>query len=208
MRPWLALKHTGAAFEERLIALYQEEGRTRAQILPHSPSGRVPALKVGNIVIPESLAICEYLAEAFPAARLWPEDADLRALGRAAASEMHAGFRALRLECPMDLARPVGAIELSDDAKANIARVRALWTDLLGRSGGEVQLFEFEVHCRCAFVSESMKGSLGQCIGQRATGLSMVNPSCRATTTTRSASPRSRWSRAARSPISTRTPDA
>jgi glutathione S-transferase len=143
MRPWLALKRTEAPFHERLIRLYQADGETRAQILPHSPSGRVPALKAGNIVIPESLAICEYLAEAFPAARLWPEDADLRALGRAAASEMHAGFRALRLECPMDLARPVEAIELSEEAKADIARVRALWTDLLGRSGGPFLLGEW-----------------------------------------------------------------
>ena len=136
MRPWLALKRTGAAFEERLIRLYQEEGHTRAQILPHSPSGRVPALKTGRMVIPESLAICEYLAEAFPGARLWPEDPDLRALGRGAASEMHAGFRALRLECPMDLARPVEAVALSDEAQADIARVQALWSDLLARSGG------------------------------------------------------------------------
>ena len=145
MRPWLALKRTGAPFHERLIRLYQADGETRAQILPHSPSGRVPALKTGTIVVPESLAICEYLAEAFPEAKLWPEDSDLRALGRGAASEMHAGFRALRLECPMDLARPVEAIELSDEAKADIARVRALWTDLLGRSGGPFLLGEWSI---------------------------------------------------------------
>ena len=136
LRPWLALRRTGATFAERLIPLYQADGATRAQILPHSPSGRVPALKTGAIVIPESLAICEYLAEAFPEAGLWPEDAGLRALGRAAASEMHAGFRALRLECPMDLARPIEAVALSDEALADIARVVALWTDLLQRSGG------------------------------------------------------------------------
>jgi len=143
MRPWLSLKRTGAEFRERLISLYQADGQTRLEILPHSPSGRVPALKTGRVVIPESLAICEYLAETFPDARLWPADADLRALGRAAASEMHAGFRALRLECPMDLARPLEAIALSDDALADIARVRALWTDLLTRSGGPFLLGEW-----------------------------------------------------------------
>lgn len=143
MRPWLSLKRTGAEFRERLIPLYQADGQTRLEILPHSPSGRVPALKTGRVVIPESLAICEYLAETFPDARLWPADADLRALGRAAASEMHAGFRALRLECPMDLARPVEAVALSDEALADIARVRALWTDLLTRSGGPFLLGEW-----------------------------------------------------------------
>jgi glutathione S-transferase len=145
LRPWLVLRRTGAPFLERLIPLYQEEGRTRAQILPHSPSGRVPALKMGGIVIPESLAICESLAEAFPGANLWPEDPDLRALGRAAASEMHAGFRALRVECPMDLAKPIEAIDLSGEAKADIARIRDLWSDLLGRSGGPFLLGDWSI---------------------------------------------------------------
>ena len=145
LRPWLALRRTGAPFHERLIRLYQAEGQTRAQILPHSPSGRVPALKTGGIVIPESLAICESLAEAFPGAKLWPEDPDLRALGRAAASEMHAGYRALRLECPMDLARPIEAIDLSDEAMADIARIRHLWSDLLGRSGGTFLLGDWSI---------------------------------------------------------------
>jgi glutathione S-transferase len=145
LRPWLVLKRTGAPFQERLIRLYQADGQTRAQILPHSPSGRVPALKTGSLVIPESLAICEYLAEAFPGAKLWPEDPDLRALGRAAASEMHAGFRALRVECPMDLARPIAAIDLSDEAKADIARIRDLWSDLLGRSGGPFLLGDWSI---------------------------------------------------------------
>lgn len=143
MRPWLSLKRTGAEFRERLITLYQADGQTRLDILPHSPSGRVPALKTGRVVIQESLAICEYLAETFPDARLWPADADLRALGRAAASEMHAGFRALRLECPMDLARPLEAVALSEEALADIARVRVLWTDLLTRSGGPFLLGEW-----------------------------------------------------------------
>jgi len=145
LRPWLVLKRTGAPFQERLIRLYQAEGQTRAHILPHSPSGRVPALKTGSLVIPESLAICEYLAEAFPGAKLWPEDPDLRALGRAAASEMHAGFRALRVECPMDLARPIAAIDLSDEAKADIARIRDLWSDALGRSGGPFLLGDWSI---------------------------------------------------------------
>ena len=145
LRPWLVLKRTGAPFQERLIRLYQAEGQTRAQILQHSPSGRVPALKTGSLVIPESLAICEHLAEAFPGAKLWPEDPDLRALGRAAASEMHAGFRALRVECPMDLARPIAAIDLSDEAKADIARIRDLWSDLLGRSGGPFLLGDWSI---------------------------------------------------------------
>jgi hypothetical protein len=85
------------------------------------------------------------LAEAFPDAKLWPEDPALRALGRAAASEMHAGFRALRVECPMDLARGPAPTELSEDALADIARVRGLWSDLLGRSGGPFLLGDWSI---------------------------------------------------------------
>src|SRR5688500_9755656 len=100
MRPWLALKHTGAPFTETLVQLREVETSTR-EIRKHSPSGLVPALKDAGIVIGDSLAICEYLAERFP--RLWPADPLDRALARAAAAEMHSGFGALRRECPMDL---------------------------------------------------------------------------------------------------------
>src|SRR5690242_6022022 len=102
MRPWLVLKKAGAEFTETLITLRQG-ARTEAAIAPHSPSGHVPALKDDGLTIWDSLAICEYLAEKFPQARLWPQDTAARALARAAAAEMHSGFPSLRGECPMDL---------------------------------------------------------------------------------------------------------
>src|SRR4051794_4156764 len=85
MRPWLALTKTGAAFTETLVQLRQQNGISEAEILKHSPSGLVPCLKDpdakgGALTIPDSLAICEYLAEAFPDAGLWPQDAGARAL--------------------------------------------------------------------------------------------------------------------------------
>src|SRR5438132_673430 len=90
MRPWLVATHAGIAFTEVLIPLRQENDRTRAEILPHSPSGKVPALKIADgVVICDSLAICEYLAEQAPG--LWPADPTARALTRAAAAEMHSG---------------------------------------------------------------------------------------------------------------------
>jgi glutathione S-transferase len=81
LRPWLALKRTGAPFTETVVGLRQDDGRTEAAILPHSPSGLVPALKDGDLTVWDSLAICEYLAEKFPEAKLWPADPALRALG-------------------------------------------------------------------------------------------------------------------------------
>jgi glutathione S-transferase len=140
MRPWLALKKTGAAFEETLIALRQENMASAAAITAHSPSGLVPFLRDGprdgGVAIGDSLAICEYLAERFPAAGLWPADPVARACARAAAAEMHSGFQALRAECPMDLAAPVGTVELSEACAKDVRRIVALWGGLLARFGG------------------------------------------------------------------------
>lgn len=134
MRPWLALKRTGAPFTETVVPLRQGE-ITEAAIAAHSPSGLVPALKDGGLVIWDSLAICEYLAETFPAAKLWPSDPAARALARAAAAEMHSGFASLRGECPMDLALRTDA-DLSEATVKNIRRIVALWSGLLDRFGG------------------------------------------------------------------------
>ncbi|WP_332769743.1 glutathione S-transferase family protein [Phenylobacterium sp.] len=145
LRPWLALKRTGAPFTETLIALRQADHQTEAAILPHSPSGMVPALKDGDLLIWDSLAICEYLAEKFPDARLWPADPALRALARAAASEMHSGFQSLRGECPMALEAPPKVATLSEATQKNIRRIVALWSELLTRSGGPFLAGEWSI---------------------------------------------------------------
>src|SRR5215467_10871812 len=98
LRPWLALRQTGAAFEEVLIPLDQPD--SAANLRRRSPSGRVPVLQHGALVIWESLAICEYLAEQFPTAGLWPDDREARAHARAVSNEMHGGFAALRNNLP------------------------------------------------------------------------------------------------------------
>jgi glutathione S-transferase len=134
LRPWLALKRTGAPFTETLIAL-REVGVTEA-IAAVSPSGTVPVLKDGDLTIWDSLAICEYLADKFPAANLWPADPVRRAIGRAAAAEMHAGFASLRGECPMDLTLKT-SVDLSEATQANVRRIVTLWSDLRARFGAD-----------------------------------------------------------------------
>jgi glutathione S-transferase len=134
LRPWLALKRTGAPFEEILIQLREVEATT-ASILPHSPSGLVPALKDGDLTIWDSLAICEYLAERFPDANLWPRDTTSRAIARSVAAEMHSGFGDLRRECPMDLGL-ITTLDLTEGVRANVRRIVKVWTDCLEASGG------------------------------------------------------------------------
>jgi glutathione S-transferase len=134
MRPWIGLKAAGIAFDEEVIPLYVD-ANSKARILSHSPSGKVPILIDGEVRVWESLAILEYAAEKFPASGLWPSDPGARAHARAISTEMHAGFAPLRYECGMNMWRPPGARKLSDDAKGNIARIQALWADTRARYG-------------------------------------------------------------------------
>jgi glutathione S-transferase len=132
LRAWLFLKHTGAPFREIRIGL--DEPDTRARILAHSPTGRVPALIDGSLTIWDSLAICEYLAEKFPEARGWPDDRAARATARSVSAEMHSGFQALRNELPMNI-RAQRRVEPGAAARADIARVISIWEDSRARHG-------------------------------------------------------------------------
>jgi glutathione S-transferase len=89
----------------------------------------------GDVTVWDSLAIIEYVAERFPEARLWPEDRARRAHARSISAEMHSGFLPLRIECGMNLHRTVGAIALSSEAKANIARIEQIWLECRRRYG-------------------------------------------------------------------------
>lgn len=101
LRPWLALKQARLPFEEVLIPLRRPD--TAARILERSPSGRVPVLVDGPLLVWESLAICEYVAELAGAVPLWPENRTARAVARAVATEMHSGFMGVRECLSMDL---------------------------------------------------------------------------------------------------------
>lgn len=134
MRPWLALKRTGAPFAEIPVKLRQE-ATPEAIRAAGSPSGLAPVLKVGDEVIWDTLAICEYLAEKIPTAKLWPDDAVARAQARCASAEMHSGFASLRSECWMNIAGRSQA-KVSEAAAADIRRMVELWNGLLARFGG------------------------------------------------------------------------
>lgn len=133
LRGWLMLRHTGADRAEEVIAL--DEANTRANILRQSPSGRVPALRHGELILWESLAIGEYLAELFPKAQLWPKAASARAVARAVSLEMHAGFAALRGHLPMNVRSVFPNRAVTPEAQADINRITALWRDCRKRFG-------------------------------------------------------------------------
>lgn len=127
LRPWLVLKQSGIEFSEICILL--DTPTTRQEILRYSPAGRVPVLLHDTLTIWDSLAICEYLAELFPEARLWPEDRSARAVARSISSEMHAGFQNLRQHMPMNCRARLPGTGGELGVQEDIDRISAIWRD-------------------------------------------------------------------------------
>ncbi len=126
MRPWLLMRQLGVAFDEVVIPLDLPD--TKARVLEHSPAGKVPILKDGDVTVWESLAIMEYVGEAF-AVPVWPEDRKARAMARSVAAEMHAGFQGLRSACPMNLGKKFPARDRGDAVARDVARFAAIVRD-------------------------------------------------------------------------------
>lgn len=127
MRPWLVLEMIGVPFTDQVIRLNRAD--TDRLIREHSPSGKVPALKSEHGTIVDSLAICEYLAELFPKAGVWPADTAARAQARSACAQMHSGFMGLRANLPMDLRRDEALEVIPVEAQTDIDRVIELWAE-------------------------------------------------------------------------------
>ena len=136
LRPYLALRATGAPFDQVVIKLRDmDHTSTRDEILKHSPAGRVPVLKIEDSgkthTIWDSLAICETLADFHPESRLWPDDPYARAEARSYAAEMHSGFAAVRANLSMDFVRSLPTPALDDETKAQVARIIESWVHAL-----------------------------------------------------------------------------
>ena len=133
LRPYMALRHIGVTFDEVVVPLRRET--TSPEVLKHSPSGRVPVLKIkeggADYIVWDSLAICETLAERHAGAKLWPDDVKTRAIARAYAAEMHSGFPDVRQQLTMDFARRLPTPALRDETKTQVARIIALWSEAL-----------------------------------------------------------------------------
>jgi len=141
LRPYLALRATGAKFDEVIVRLDQPE--TRAKIRNHSPAGKLPILKIveggRSVTVWDSLAICETLAERHPDAKLWPDDPATRATARSFAAEMHSGFPDVRDQLTMNFSRQLAAPVLREATRAQVTRIVEAWSGALanyGKDGG------------------------------------------------------------------------
>jgi len=152
MRPWVLMQHAGIAFEEVKLRFdsFSADSNFKQRLGRISPAGRVPVLLDGELVVWDTLAIAEYLAETFPDRQLWPQDARARARARSVCAEMHSGFTALRGACGMNVeARlpEVGALIWRDNSavRADVARIVEMWQELLAEHGGPMLFGPFSI---------------------------------------------------------------
>lgn len=152
LRPFLALHAVGVPFETVVIRLRVKPPApvtTKDEILKHSPSGKVPLLKITEggktHSVWDSLAICETLADRHPEAKLWPADAAARAHARSLSAEMHSGFPDIRDQLSMYFTRTLPLPELREDTQKQIARIIDAWSDALAQYKGDYLFGHFTI---------------------------------------------------------------
>ena len=152
MRPWVLLKQAGIAFEEVKVRFdsFEPQSTFKQSLRSVTPAGKVPVLVDDGLVIWDTLAIAEYLAEKFPDRALWPRDMKARARARSVCAEMHSGFGALRGNCPMNIEASlpqVGPLAMRDQpaVRGDVERIVAIWTELLDQYKGPMLFGDFSI---------------------------------------------------------------
>lgn len=133
LRPWIFLKHNQISFNEKRVALFTET--TQQELSQYNSGFKVPVLKDGDLLVWDSLAILEYLAEKYPDSNGWPRQTDARAMARSMSCEMHSGFFNVRNELPMNCRKTYENINLSAGAEREIERIKGLWRQCRSRFG-------------------------------------------------------------------------
>ena len=152
LRPWVLMRQTGIAFEELLVRFdsFDAHSHFKQALQNISPTGKVPVLVDGDLVVWDTLAIAEYLAEMHPDKHLWPADARARARARSVVAEMHSGFAALRGACPQNIEAQLhdtGALLWRDRpaVRADVNRLVDMWSALLHEHGGPMLFGQFSI---------------------------------------------------------------
>lgn len=130
LRPWLLMKHAGLDFREIVVPLYRPD--SPQAVRQYSPTGKVPALLDGELLVWDSLAVCEHIAEKTGFG--WPKQPAARALARSVSAEMHSGFQDLREQCPMNC-RARKRIPTTPQLTRDVQRVQAIWRECRERFG-------------------------------------------------------------------------
>lgn len=152
MRPWVLMRQVGITFEELLVRFdsFDAQSQFKQALQNVSPTGKVPVLVDGDLVVWDTLAIAEYLAELHPDKHLWPADARARTRARSVVAEMHSGFAALRGACPQNIEAQLhdtGALLWRDRAavRTDVNRLVDMWSALLHEHGGPMLFGQFSI---------------------------------------------------------------
>ncbi len=152
MRPWVLLKQAGIAFEEVMVRFdsFSGDSQFKQRLGKVSPAGKVPVLVDGEVIVWDTLAIAEYVAEKYPEKKLWPQSTAARAKARGICAEMHSGFGSLRGACPMNIEAQLhefGAIAMRDKegVRHDVGRIVEMWSELLREHGGPMLFGEFTI---------------------------------------------------------------
>ena len=126
LRPWLLMTHAEIPFEE--IVLSFNDPNFKARVGQYSPAGKVPVLVDSDLVVWDTLAIVEYLAEKFPQRNIWPKHTAARAHARSICAEMHSNFAAMRAAMPMNCELKLKWMPLDHAVQRDVARVLSIWS--------------------------------------------------------------------------------
>lgn len=132
LRGWLMLEKFDLPFNTHLVGLF--DGTFQKDMAALAPARLVPVIKTPEgTVIGETMAIAEELNSRHPEAQMWPTDPAARAFARWMSAEMHAGFSALRSECPMQLLHQYVGFAVTATLQADLDRLQVL----LGKARSE-----------------------------------------------------------------------
>ena len=152
MRPWVLLKQSGIDFEEVMVRFdsFNSDSKFKQRLGALTPVGKVPVLVDDGLVVWDTLAIAEYVAEKFPDKNLWPQDPKARARARSICAEMHSGFGALRSACGMNIEADLSAMGQliwrdKPAVRADVARIVDMWSELLAAHGGPMLFGDFSI---------------------------------------------------------------
>ena len=137
LRGWLAAKQSGLSFEELTVHIDGDDWQaTKRQGGEFQPSaGKVPVLWDGEVVVWDSLAILEYVADKVGRDRFWPKDDAARGMARAMVAEMHRSYLPPRPLCPKNVRKRNAGLALPAEARADIVRILGLWAEARARFG-------------------------------------------------------------------------
>nr|BDT28927.1 glutathione S-transferase family protein [Bacteriovorax sp. HI3] len=134
LRPWLVLKAFNIPFEEKIIPFHDHKAWDEYKQI--APNQKVPCLKDEQILVWDSLAIVEYLAESYPHSNLWPQNKEARAWARSASAQMHSGFQSLRNICGMNCGVRVKLNEITPALQSDLNQIDDLWLQGLRKFQG------------------------------------------------------------------------